>query len=290
MKPGFENGLKTYRGMDRATLDAAYNNRAAVADSGAWLQRWCERSALVRADGTALLGVRYGLAPRAVFDYFPCGRSGAPLFVFIHGGYWQTNDKTMFAFIADGPRSVGMNVATIGYTLAPDVSLSEIVEEVRAAVTYLSARAAGLGFDPNRIIVGGWSAGGHLAAMLVDHRAVMAVLAISGIFDLEPIALCYVNDAIHLSQDDITRLSPARRPHPGCKPISIACGGGELPELQRQSIEFAALCKTKEPATRLVRLDAHHHFSILDELGSVDGALTRELRSLSNPGRFRDPL
>src|SRR6516162_3337520 len=99
-----------YRGMDRAALDAAYNNSAAV-----------------RASPRARLDIPYGSRPRARFDYFPCGKARAPLFVFIHGGYWQRNDKDMFAFIADGPRAHGIDVAVLGYTLAPDIRLADIV-------------------------------------------------------------------------------------------------------------------------------------------------------------------
>jgi len=76
-----------YRGMDRAALDAAYNNSAAVADSADWLARWCELSAAVRASPRARLDIPYGSRPRARFDYFPRGAARAPLFVFIHGGY-----------------------------------------------------------------------------------------------------------------------------------------------------------------------------------------------------------
>ena len=113
-----------YRGMDRTALDAAYNNSEAVADSPQWLARWRERSALVRARPAAKLDIAYGPRPRERLDYFSCGKTGAPLFVFIHGGYWQRNDKDMFAFLADGPLAHDIDVAMVGYTLAPDLGLS----------------------------------------------------------------------------------------------------------------------------------------------------------------------
>jgi hypothetical protein len=98
-------GPAIYRGMDRPTLDAAYNNSAAVADSPEWLARWRERSAIVRASPGARVDIIYGARSRARLDYFPCGKKQAPLFVFIHGGYWQRNEKETFAFVADGPRA-----------------------------------------------------------------------------------------------------------------------------------------------------------------------------------------
>src|SRR5262245_21881509 len=149
-----------YRGMDRAALDAAYNNGAAVADSPDYLTRWRDRSSLVRMRGNAVLDLRYGARLRAALDFFSSGDPKAPLFVFIHGGYWQRNEKETFSFVAEGPMARGIDVAVVGYTLAPEARLSEIVAEIREALTYLDRRADELGFDRERIFVGGWSAGG----------------------------------------------------------------------------------------------------------------------------------
>src|SRR5262249_12381432 len=134
--------------MDRATLDAAYNNSAAVVDSPDWLARWRERSAGVRAASGLKLDIAYGARPRTRFDYFPCGARHAPLFVFIHGGYWQRNEKETFAFVAEGPRAHGIDVAVPGYTLAPQARLTDIVQDIRQALTFLADNARDLGFDP----------------------------------------------------------------------------------------------------------------------------------------------
>ena len=119
-----------YRGMDRATLDAAYNNTAAVADSAAIsgaLAR-AQRRAPRRQGGAARPALwKAGRAPGSTISP---RQAQAPLFVFIHGGYWQRNDKDMFAFVADGPRAHRIDVAVVGYTLAPEARLGEIVEEI----------------------------------------------------------------------------------------------------------------------------------------------------------------
>jgi arylformamidase len=145
-----------YRGMDRAALDAAYNNGAAVADRADWIARWKEKSAIVRAASGARLDIAYGPRPRERFDYLPSGTAQAPLLVFIHGGYWQSNEKDMFAFVSEGPRARGIDVAMLGYTLAPDVRLTDIVAEMHQALSYLHAHAGDFGFDRSRIFVAGW--------------------------------------------------------------------------------------------------------------------------------------
>jgi arylformamidase len=269
-----------YRGMDRAALDAAYDNTGAVADSQAYRERWLKVSAALRAAPTAKCDLRYGPRPRASLDYFPGGRPNAPLFVFVHGGYWQRNEKERFSFTALGPLAHGINVAVPGYTLAPEASLTDIVAEVRAAVNFLLERSGELGFDGNRLFVGGWSAGAHLTAAVADHPAVRGGISISGIFDLEPIALGVLNDKLALSAEEVANLSPLRN-LPDCSPpLLLFVGGAELPELKRQSEDYAAAARARGLPVSLDVLPGHHHFSILDEIAKPDGALTRALVEL----------
>jgi arylformamidase len=269
-----------YRGMDRAALDAAYNNSAAVADSAEYLARWRERSAQVRAMPGARLDLPYGAAPRAIFDYLPAPGSAWPLFVFIHGGYWQRNSKDMFAFVADGPHAHGIAVAVLGYTLAPEARLSGIVAEIAQALTVLAGKAGDLGFDADRIYVGGWSAGGHLTACASLLPTVRGGLAISGIYDLEPMSLCYINDKLRLDRNEIATLSPLRTLRVGMAPLHLAVGSGELSELQRQSTAMKARADELGLPVTLGVLPGRHHYSIMDELAKPDGLLTAELLRL----------
>jgi len=275
-----EQSTIVYRGMDRAALDAAYNNSAAVADSQEWVARWRARSAAIRAEPDARLDLAYGTRPRAKLDYFPAGRARAPLFAFIHGGYWQRNEKETFAFVADGPRPHGIDVALLGYTLGPQARLTEIVDEIRQALAFLAAKAKDFGFDGGRIFVGGWSAGGHLTAAVADHPALRGGLPISGIFDLEPIALNYLNEKLLLDAAEVAAMSPLRTlPKPN-GPLHLSVGGAELPELQRQSRDYAEAAATRGQPVRLSVLAGHNHFSIMDELARPDGALVGLLREL----------
>jgi len=266
--------------MDRAALDAAYNNTAAVADSPDWLARWEKLSAAVRSDPRARLDIAYGSRPRARFDYFASGALKPPLFVFIHGGYWQRNDKSVFAFVAEGPRAHGIDVALLGYTLAPQARLADIVAEVRRALTVLCERADDLGFDRDRLFVGGWSAGGHLTAIVSDHPAFRGGVPISGIFDLEPIALNYLNEKLALDASEIATLSPLRVLRERAPPLRMFVGGDELPELKRQSAVYAETAHKRGLPVSLTVLSGRHHYSILDELAQPGGAIARALVQL----------
>jgi arylformamidase len=269
-----------YRGMNRAALDAAYDNTGAVVDSQAYRARWWESSAEIRAEPEARLDLRYDVRPRTTLDYFPSGETAASLFVFIHGGYWQRNEKERFSFVTPGPRSHGISVAVPGYTLAPDARLTDIVAEIRSALNFLVSRAGELDFDPNNIYVGGWSAGGHLAALVADHPAVRGAIPISGIFDLEPIALGVLNEKLRLTAAEIESLSPLRNLPDHSPPIKLFVGADELPELKRQSEDYTKAARGRGLPVTLTALPRHHHFSILDELAHPDGALTDALVDL----------
>jgi arylformamidase len=271
--------MSLYRDMDRAALDAAYNNSAAVVDSSSILADWQARSDRLAAQRPKYLDLRYGDAERNRIDLF-VEKSGAPVLVFIHGGYWQMRQKEIFRFLAHGPLARGVNVALVGYTLAPEKHLDGIVGEVRAAVEWLVTHVGPYGGDPERLYLSGWSAGGHLTAMSLSAPGVKGGLAISGIFDLEPIRLCYLNDKLQLDQAEARRNSPMLGVDKAPGPLVVAYGGDELPELRRQSEEFAAARARAGLPGRVRRLGGHNHFTILEELASPEGALTEEVCGL----------
>jgi arylformamidase len=268
-----------WRGMNRAQLDAAYNNSIAVADSAERLSGWTARSAAFRQQHPELLDLSYGPRPRNRIDIFRCGKEGAPLFVFIHGGYWQRNAKEIFCCMAEGPMARGFDAALIGYTLAPEATLADIVAETHAAIRWLRREGPTYGVAQSRLLVSGWSAGGHLTAMAMALDEVDAGLAISGIFDVEPCALNYLNEKLNLTVEGARAMSPIQHFPARSAPLTIAYGTGELPELQRQSRDYHAARRTAGLPATLLPLDGHDHFSILDEF-SADGHLTAALMVL----------
>ena len=263
-----------WRGMTRDVLDAAYNNGAAVANSAQKIAEWQHRSAGLRTRQNEALDLRYGARPRNLVDIFSCGRTGAPLLVFIHGGYWQRNHKDIFSCMAEGPLAAGFDVALPGYTLAPEASLTEIVGEVQAAIRWLRRRGH------RRLVVSGWSAGGHLAAMAMGMPEVDAGLAISGVFDVEPCRLNYLKDKLRLSPQEAYAMSPLHHLPKVSGALTIAYGGAELPELQRQSQAYWQARQTAGLAGALLPLAGHNHFSILEELAMPGGRLTAALAAL----------
>jgi arylformamidase len=273
--------MALYRGMDRAALDAAYNNSEAVAGSAEILANWRRRSAAVRKRIGVHLDLPYAWAPRARLDFFQSGRAGAPTLLFFHGGYWQRNSKEDFSFIAEGPLAQGINVAVAGYTLAPEARMDGIVAEARAAALWLSTHLAELGGDPSRLFASGWSAGGHLTAMIIGEEAIHGGLAISGLYDLEPIRLNDLNEKLALDAAEARRNSPMLHLPERAGPLILAVGADELPELKRQSLDYAALWRERGLAGTFLELAGCHHYAALEELAKPEGALARALVELA---------
>lgn len=268
--------MTVYKNMTRPELDAAYDNTNAVCNSAELLADFDKRSLEIRTQMPQLVGLRYGDGERQLIDYFKCGAPNAPVLVFIHGGYWQMRAKETFTFIAKGPLERGFDVAFAGYTLAPQKTLGGIVEEVKEAISFINAMNAKSG-SAGKLIVSGWSAGGHLAAMCLNEPNVAAAISISGIFELEPISLCYLNDKLNLSPADIESLSPMRLPYSD-KPLVAICGENELPELKKQTLKFAKARAQNHKPGGAYTLPRHNHFTILEELASPQGTICNMLK------------
>jgi len=272
-----------YRGMDRAALDAAYNNTAAVgqAKRDEYVAGWTKRSDVIRKMPGARIDLRYGDGARHRLDVFPCGTPGAPTLAYIHGGYWQMNDKEPYAFLGEGLLAAGFNLALIEYTLAPAARMDQIVGEVRRAMAWLIDHAKEVRGDPARVYVSGHSAGGHLTAMAMTEGRLAGGIAISGIYELEPIRLNYLNEKLGLDPAETERNSPMRHLPATAAPLVVTVGLGELPELVRQSEEYATAWQKRGLRGKYLPVPRHDHFSILEELAQPTGAILATLKEMA---------
>jgi len=258
--------------------DAAYDNTRAVADSAALIAARNAASAAFRATRPEHLDLPYAPGERCKWDLFPAREPGAPCLVFVHGGYWQRNRREDFCILAEGALARGWSVGFPGYTLAPEASLTRIVAEIHAALDWLRAEGPAHGIA-GRVVLSGWSAGGHLVGACVGHPAVAAGLAISGVFELAPIRDTYLNDKLQLTAAEIAALSPIRQPMVG-KPMAIAHGSAELPELRRQSRVFHRTRAEAHIPGPLIPVAGADHFRILDALRAPEGELLRAAAAL----------
>jgi arylformamidase len=268
-----------WRAMSQEARDLGLNNSVAVAGSLEMVTGWERRSGEMRKRFPDTIDLRYGPRERNRIDFLKAA-DGAPTLLFIHGGYWQMRSKEVFTVVAEGPMAHGINVALIGYTLAPDATLDEIVAEIHAGIGFLSGQLPALGAAAEGIVVSGWSAGGHLTAMALSHPKVRAGMAISGIYDLEPIRHSYLNDKLRADEATSRRNSPMTWEGGPLKPLSLVVGSAELPLLRKQTADFAGHRARYGLPVTYEEIPSADHFTIMHEMMSPKGRITTLIRQL----------
>ncbi|WMS43832.1 alpha/beta hydrolase [Acuticoccus sp. MNP-M23] len=269
-------------------LDAAYDVEAAVPDFMAYARQFVTGSAEFRARTRCRLGVRYGPTVDEYADIFPADRRGAPILIFIHGGFWRSLSAGDFSFCAEGPQRAGITTVVANYTLAPKATMGEIIRQMRALVAWTFRHAKDIGGNESEIYVCGHSAGGHLTAemMLTDWARdyglppglIRGGIPISGLFDLEPIKLLsFVQPDLRLTDGDVAAHSPAAHVRGGQPPTLLTYGSDEPSEFLRQSDEFlAAWRKAGNRASFLPQL-GRNHFTAITELADPASTLCRAI-------------
>ena len=269
-------------------LDAQYNNRERYPEFTGYFDDWAAWSETARKNLPAHLDVSYGDFPCETLDIFPAIEDNAPVQVMVHGGYWYSLDKHHDSFVAEGLRPNGVTTVVINYGLAPEYRMDEIVRQNRAAVAWLWRNASKFGVDRDRIYTVGQSAGGHLSLMLLatDWPAfgdglpaglVKGGASISGIYDMEPIRLCYLNDKVGMDEDVARRNAPLHQTYPVSLPLMVVSGDIESDEYARQAEAMEYVWRALGYPYEHVKLPGHNHFTMAHQLKDPNSVLTHAL-------------
>jgi len=274
------------QGYTAEQLEQQYNARAAVPDCENIFEKWRALSADFRRHSKCELDVPYASGERGTLDLFPPRHANAPVHMFIHGGYWRLMDKSVFSYLAQGLVDKGALVAIVNYGLCPAVSISEIVGQMRAACQWLWRNCSKYGGNPDAIHVSGHSAGGHLTAMLMatdwpllspDLPAglIKSGVAISGLFELEPMLYLELNNDLKLDEHEARLNSPIFLNSPSDAPLSIVVGEKESDEFRRQSYHFFEKWGERGASVEYLEMPNLNHFSIVDQLQRPGNPLTQ---------------
>jgi arylformamidase len=262
---------------DGAWYDRMYNNRELVPQYAAFFERWAGESARARAEVPCKLDLAYGKGTRETLDVFPASHAGAPVLVFVHGGYWRALSKEGHSFVAPAFTRHGACVVMPNYTLAPDVTVPQITLQIAQALAWTWHNVERFGGDRKRIIVVGHSAGGQLASMMLNclwqqldpalpRDLVASALAISGLHDLEPIMRTpHLQATLQLTPEQVAQASPSRLPAPRHGTLYAVTGGDESEEYHRQNRLIQEAWGTRRVPVCEV-LPGLNHFSVLDAL------------------------
>ncbi|SFD64168.1 alpha/beta hydrolase [Paracidovorax konjaci] len=240
-----------------------------------------------------LPAVSYGPTVAETLDIFPAAKSGAPIFFFIHGGYWRARSARDFSCVATGPHSLGFTTVVIDYALCPAVSLDEIVRQVRAAAAWVLRHIGEHGGDPRRVMIGGHSAGGHLGAMLLatdwagDYGLpadpFAGAVLVSGLYDIAPLRYSYLQPAIQLDEGAVQRNSPINHVRSCATPLVLSWGEAEQEAFARQSLEFRAAWEKAGNAVALAPQTGADHFVAVQAFEDAGSTLCHALRRWAGP-------
>ncbi|MDD2920473.1 alpha/beta hydrolase [Rhodoferax sp.] len=265
---------RLYREFDtQAQLDAQYNPAIKLAEPLAPARHYIGRSNHARASLRCVLDVPFGPTLAETLDIFPADVPNAPVFVFLHGGYWRAFSSKEFSCVALGLQPLGITTVVVNYALCPFVTVDEITRQVRAAVAWTHRHIAEYGGDPARVALGGHSAGAQLTAMCLQTRWVedyglpadplAAAVLVSGIYDIAPLRYSYLQPMIQLDEGIIRRNSPMFGVRPCATPIWVNWGSEETPEFARQASSFHAAWQGAGNVGELSVLpDANHYCGI----------------------------
>ena len=271
--------------------EVEYNNRARVPEHAEIFARWAREAEDYRAkamqERRAELGLMYGSSLRQFIDLFsPRPDVTSPLALFIHGGYWRSLDPSMFSQMARGLNTRGVAVAVVGYDLCPEVTITEIIEQIRHACLFLWLRTG------RRMMIYGHSAGGHLAGAMVatDWQAlypkapadlVPTAYSISGLFDLTPLLHVAMAQDLRLNEAEARQVSPLFWPAPQGRVFDAVVGGLESSEFLRQSRVIAETWGKAGAQTRYEAIAGTNHFTVIDALADPQSAMVARLAELA---------
>ncbi len=266
-----------YKEYDQQALDLQYNNRANALDHESHLQQWELVNRQTEKKYTLHKNLVYGELERESLDIFPSDLPNAKTLVFIHGGYWYKNGPFDVYLVAEAFRSYGITTVLIGYPLMPDHPMEQLVASCRKAIGWVFQNVSKHNGNPDEVYVAGHSAGGHLAAMMMatnwpqfnstlPSNIIKGVCAISGLYNLLPVQLCYVNEILKMDPATVIRNSPVHLlPETHC-PLILAVGGEETAEYKAQTRELFTVWKEKGADVEMWEIEGTHHFSVLTAL------------------------
>jgi len=274
--------------MDREMLTREYSPSSCIDDVGVYIRAYenQSRAASERLCGNCHRDIKYGPEPRSALDIFvPDGTGPFPVHVFIHGGYWQELSKAESIFAA--PNFLDHNIIFIAldYTLAPQASLDQIIDQVRRGIRWITDNIADFGGSEHNISLSGSSAGAHLVAEVLGeyHQGkspVKAACMVSGIYDLRPLVGTYINEPLRMTKSDAVRFSPLFHIPPESCPVIFSHGGNETNEFKRQTRDYMRAWQKAGNTARFVDMPAFNHFDIILELNNKNSPLFKALVSL----------
>ena len=275
---------KLYCGYNKDELENLYNQKHRIPNYEDYPINWKRDSDRARKELETKMDVRYGDHSLETYDVF-VGNPGSPVHVFFHGGYWYSQDKSNFEFMAPAFVEKGWTFVGANYPLCPNVTMTELIHSCRKMVLDIFSRLNTWGFDGSAIHLAGHSAGAQIVSILATTQwsrhspnqcpPISRTMGISGIYDLQPVIYIDRNLEIGLTNDDVSEFSPMYSSEPFVGELMLAVGTHEGSEKVRQMQDYAKKQGGRGKGSQSALIENANHFSILDHYADRDGVLIK---------------
>ena len=274
-----------WEGMNKEELEQQYSPSSCVNNFDELIEQYTVRSKVSEKSSKVQKDIRYGEQDDELLDLFVTNRSGAPLLVFIHGGYWQALSKNESTFAGSELAEAGVSYAAIDYTIAPKGKIAHMIDQCVKAVLWLKDNAANGGYSSDDIYLAGSSAGAHLATMTtlklkeIIQPCVKGLILLSGVYDVQPLVNTYVNDPLGLTMEEARMLSPLNYDLKDMPPALIYYGENETDEFKRQSQSFAKDIREAGSLADCKEISGYNHFDIVHQLPTFWNSLQKVIHN-----------
>jgi len=282
-----------FRTYDQESLDAAYNNRGRFPDTDDCKIAQSAASDEAKEAYECKLDVRFGDGESDLLDiYFGQGSGPRPIHVFFHGGYWKSNTKRDFGFVAKPFVPHGITTVVVEYPLIPTVRMGGLIDRCRASMDWVWRNADSFGGNHDNITVSGHSAGGHITQMMMQtdwpsygtdlpRDLVKAGCSISGVSDLEPVRLSFQNDGLKFPAEEAREFSTLLMEPTHKGPLLAVVGSMEGEEFIRQTTDLADAWSSKGMDVECWVMEGKHHFTTINEYLDPHNKLSRKVREMA---------
>ena len=275
-----------YKGFRQEELEYQYNPRESVAEFPELSKRKAEQARQVRETAKSWLNISYGSSPRETLDIYAADKAGGPVLVYIHGGYWRSGTKEDNCNFVPAFTGHGATVVLVEYDLCPNVTVTDIVGQTRAAIAWIYKNIARYGGNPLQLYVSGHSAGGHLTAMALAHNwekeglprdCIKGAAVTSGVFDLEVVARISVQEQVRMTPEIARVNDPLSHPPLVDCPVLVAVGGNEPKGWQQMSEDYFRYCKQQGLKAEYLVIPGANHYTVSEHLADSHSPLAQAM-------------
>ena len=275
-----------YKNFRRDELEYQFNPRVSVPEYPQLARKRSDESREVRATHKSWLNVSYGRSPREVLDIYPAGQPASPVLVYIHGGYWRSGSKDDNCNFVPAFTQHGASVALLEYDLCPNVTVTDIVRQTRAAIAWAYRNILRYNGDPSKLYVSGHSAGGHLTAMALAHdwekeglpgNIIKGAVASSGVYDLDMVTHVSANEQIRMTPEIARENNPFLHPTLAVCPLLVTVGGAEPEGWKQMSKDYFQFCRDHGAVCEYLEVPGANHYTMSDHLADATSPLTQAI-------------